>query len=141
MRERCTRRSLSAEKQPQMQTSAGHTTVSEKPCPTKNRQHPLYKYLEKRRKNGNTCHCEALRRLYLSLVSKNGQKYGFQAACPDVIQITPRLTPLKNALQKKYKNGNSCQCETAWQLYFYRVTKTARFPKKAKISRYLNRGG
>ena len=38
MRERCTRRSLSAEKQPQPQTSAGHTTVSEKPCPTKNRQ-------------------------------------------------------------------------------------------------------
>ena len=37
MRERCTRRSLSAEKQPQPQTSAGHTTVSEKPCPTKNR--------------------------------------------------------------------------------------------------------
>ena len=41
MRERCTRLSLSAEKQPQTQTSAGHTTVSEKPCPTKNRQHSL----------------------------------------------------------------------------------------------------
>ena len=37
MRERCTRRSFSAEKQPQTQTSAGHTAVSEKPCPTKNR--------------------------------------------------------------------------------------------------------
>ena len=77
MRKRCTRRSLSAEKQPQKQTSAGHTTVSEKPCPTKNRQHPLYKYLEKRQKNGNTCPCEALRRLYLNLVSKNSQKHNF----------------------------------------------------------------
>ena len=77
MRERYTRRSLSAEKQPQPQTSAGHTAVSEKPCPTKNRQHPLFKYLEKMTKNGNTCHCEALRRLYLNRVSKNGQKYSF----------------------------------------------------------------
>ena len=77
MRESNTRRSLSAEKQPQLQTSAGHTTVSEKPCPTKNRQPPLFKYLEKRQKNGNTCPCEALRRLYLNLVSKNGQKHNF----------------------------------------------------------------
>ncbi|MDO4953310.1 MAG: hypothetical protein Q4E34_05755, partial [Synergistaceae bacterium] len=44
MRERNIRRSFSAEKQPQTQTSAGHTTVSEKPCPTKNRQPlPLFK--------------------------------------------------------------------------------------------------
>ena len=44
MRERNIRLSLSAEKQPQLQTSAGHTTVSEKPCPTKNRQPlPLFK--------------------------------------------------------------------------------------------------
>ena len=77
MRERCTRRRFSAEKQPQTQTSAGHTTVSEKPCPTKNRQHPLFKYLEKRQKNGNLCLCEALRRLRLHLVSKNGQKHNF----------------------------------------------------------------
>ncbi|MBQ0055179.1 MAG: hypothetical protein KBS54_03415, partial [Synergistaceae bacterium] len=44
MRERCIRRSFSAEKQPQTQTSAGHAAVSEKPCPTKNRQPlPLFK--------------------------------------------------------------------------------------------------
>ena len=41
MRKRCIRLSLSAEKQLQKQTSAGHTTVSEKPCPTKNRQPSL----------------------------------------------------------------------------------------------------
>ena len=70
MRERCTRRSLSAEKQPQPQTSAGHTTVSEKPCPTKNRQPPLFKYLEKMTKNGNTCPCEALRRLRFPKILK-----------------------------------------------------------------------
>ncbi|MBQ0055643.1 MAG: hypothetical protein KBS54_05830, partial [Synergistaceae bacterium] len=70
MRERNIRRSFSAEKQPQLQTSAGHTTVSEKPCPTKNRQHPLFKYLEKRQKNGNTCPCEALRRLRFPKILK-----------------------------------------------------------------------
>ena len=52
MRKRCIRRSLSAEKQPQTQTSAGHTTVSEKPCPTKNRQPPpLFKGYFRKPKN------------------------------------------------------------------------------------------
>ena len=52
MRERCTRRSFSAEKQPQPQTSAGHTAVSEKPCPTKNRQPlPLFKGYFRKPKN------------------------------------------------------------------------------------------